>query len=98
MNWEASECSVSGKAYGDVVEVTNSSLGREWLKRFPALESILDKNHLCMPVFNQIEGNTYSEVGRFIDVSEKDYTSWFVTVAGNKNTTVVHQNRRSLEP
>ena len=87
MNWEASECAVTGKAFSDVVAVTNSSCGAEWLARFPALETVLQKDHLCVPVYNRIEDNQFSDVTRFIDASEHDYTSWLVTVKGNTNVT-----------
>ena len=93
MNWEAGECTpVTGEAYAGVMAVVNGSNGDEWLSRFPEMMSIVKHDHLCIPVYNRVIGNQYSDVKTFIDASPQNCQDWLVTVDGNTNVTTVGGN------
>ena len=89
MNWEASQCkSPSGTSFKDVEAVLAGPAAKEWTARFPELLKIHAGDHLCVPVYNQIEGNTYDKgsVKKFIDASDADIAAWLDVVKDNTAT------------
>ena len=89
MNWESMECAGNGTAaYAEVVAVLNGPSGAEWRRRWgPELLNISGMDHLCVPVYNRITDNVYSDCGRFIDAGDDDLAAWLDVVTRNRNAS-----------
>lgn len=87
MGWEKSQCGPDGGSLKDVKAVLNGTAGTKWAQRFPALLNISAGDHLCVPVYNKIINNSYSNVGRFMDASAANVADWLSISTGNVNAT-----------
>jgi len=72
LNWQKDDCSAGGMFQQQLESVNYQH--PPWSTHYPELVNIMN-DHPCVPVYNDIEGNTYCG-GSFYDVTDQQLESW----------------------
>eukprot|EP00930_Biecheleria_cincta_P044390 TRINITY_DN30509_c0_g1_i1.p1 TRINITY_DN30509_c0_g1~~TRINITY_DN30509_c0_g1_i1.p1 ORF type:complete len:646 (+),score=106.02 TRINITY_DN30509_c0_g1_i1:148-2085(+) len=89
MTWENKQCCSKCKSWKEVEALLQGPAAQRWAQGWPDLLSIIHENHLCVPVYNHIVNNTYSNTSRFIDASASSVRAWLGVLEGNVNASAV---------
>jgi hypothetical protein len=80
LTWQKDSCKPGGSFEQQLQSVNYQQ--PPWSIRYPELINIM-KDHPCVPVYNDIENNTYTNSTKFFDVPDTSLKTWLDTQRNN---------------